>query len=65
MNKGRVFLFHWNKAEAEGYANGLRKAGWAVDLEWEDGARGGAEVPASSNTAGIRSERSMAAIRRS
>ena len=44
MAKGRVFLFHWNKAEAEEYAEALRKEGWAVDLEWEDGARGGAAV---------------------
>ena len=53
MNKGRVFLFHWNKAEAEGYADGLRKAGWAVDLEWEDGARGGAAVKANPPDAAV------------
>jgi hypothetical protein len=44
MTKGRLFLFHWNKAEAEEYASALRKEGWQVDLEWEDGARGGAAV---------------------
>lgn len=44
MSKGRLFLFHWNKAEAEGHANDLRKLGWEVHLEWEDGARGGKAV---------------------
>ena len=44
MSKDRLFLFHWNKAEAEGYANDLRKLGWEVDLEWKDGARGAKAV---------------------
>ncbi len=44
MTKGRLFLFHWNKSEAEEYANTLRKEGWEVDLEWEDGARGSTAV---------------------
>lgn len=44
MSKGRIFLFHWNKPEAEGYAQELEKQGWAVDYEWEDGARGGNKV---------------------
>lgn len=44
MSKGRVFLFHWNKAEAEGYAQELERQGWDVDYEWEDGARGGNKV---------------------
>lgn len=44
MNKGRVFLIHWNKPEAESYAETLRSWGWDVDYEHEDGARGGAAV---------------------
>ncbi len=38
MSKGRIFFFHWNKPEAEGYAQELEKLGWEVDYEWEDGA---------------------------
>ena len=41
MSKGRLFLLHWNKEEAEAYANDLRQQGWEVDFEYEDGARGG------------------------
>ncbi|MEX2161056.1 MAG: hypothetical protein WD751_03995 [Anaerolineales bacterium] len=44
MSKGRLFLFHWNKPEAEEYAKQLRGQGWEVDFEWEDGARGGNAV---------------------
>lgn len=44
MSKGHIFLFHWNKPEAEAYAEDLRGQGWDVDLEWEDGARGGNAV---------------------
>lgn len=44
MSKGRIFLFHWNKTEAEAYAEELRGQGWDVDLESEDGARGGNAV---------------------
>jgi len=44
MNKGRVFLFHWNQNEAREYADKLEKAGWDVDFEWEDGASGGNKV---------------------
>jgi hypothetical protein len=47
MSKGRIFLFHWNQAEADGYANDLRAKGWDVDVEAEDGARGGAAVKLS------------------
>jgi hypothetical protein len=46
MRKGRIFLFHWNQAEAEEYAKGLRDQGWDVNLEWQDGARGSAAVKA-------------------
>lgn len=41
MAKGRIFLIHWNEAEAEQYAVALRGMGWKVDFEAEDGARGG------------------------
>lgn len=44
MSKGRVFLFHWNQAEAKEYALAIEKDGWVVDYEWEDGARGGNKV---------------------
>lgn len=47
MSKGRLFLFCWNEAEAEEAAKQLRASGWGVDLEWEDGARGGAAVKAA------------------
>lgn len=41
MNKGRLFLIHWNQLETESYANALRALGWQVDTESTDGARGG------------------------
>ena len=44
MSKGRLFLFHWNKSEAQTYADELEKQGWEVDYEWQDGARGGNKV---------------------
>lgn len=44
MSKGRVFLIHWNKLEAEGIAKTLRSWGWDVGFETEDGARGGAAI---------------------
>jgi hypothetical protein len=53
MSKGRIFLFHWNQAEAEAYAKDLEKLGWDVDYEWEDGARGGAKVKADPPSAVI------------
>ena len=42
--KGRLFLFHWKTAEAAELAKGLRKLGWTVDFEGENGARGGKKV---------------------
>jgi DNA-binding response OmpR family regulator len=36
----RIFLFHWNQAEAEGKANRLSHDGWDVEFEDSDGARG-------------------------
>lgn len=44
MSKGRLFLFHWNKPEAQIYVDELEKQGWEVDHEWEDGARRGNKV---------------------
>lgn len=44
MSKGRVFLLHWNKPEAEEYAQTLRSWGWDVDLEYADGARGASAI---------------------
>lgn len=47
MSKGRVFLFHWNAAEAEIHAGDLRARGWQVEIEAEDGARGAKAVAES------------------
>jgi hypothetical protein len=47
MSKGRIFIFHWNQAEADAYAKDLRAKGWDVDVEAENGARGGAAVKLS------------------
>ena len=44
MSKGRLFLIHWNKPEAEAYAQTLRGWGWDVHFEFEDGARGGTAI---------------------
>ena len=35
----KLFLVHWNAAEAEQLAEGLRAEGWQVDVEAEDGQR--------------------------
>ena len=37
---GRLFLIHWNDAEAEDKARALRIDGWDVETESADGARG-------------------------
>lgn len=42
--KGRLFLIHWNQGEAEEHAQKLRATGWDVDIEYEDGARGGKTI---------------------
>ena len=34
----KIFLIHWNAAEAQDYARGLENAGWQVEWEAEDGA---------------------------
>lgn len=41
MNSGRerLFLIHWNKAEAEKLGDSLRQAGWPVEIEAGDGKR--------------------------
>ena len=44
---GRLFLFHWNEAEVEAHAARLRSWGWQVDMEAQDGARGGSAVKAN------------------
>jgi len=36
---GKIFLIHWNEAEAQVYAEELRQAGWDVATESQDGAR--------------------------
>lgn len=37
--KGKLFLLHWHNEEAEELAALLRRSGWAVDIETEDGAQ--------------------------
>ncbi len=37
--RGRLFLIHWNPAEAAQLARDLRDANWRVDVETEDRAR--------------------------
>ena len=44
---GRIFLIHWNRAEAEVYAQALRDLDWEVEFEAEDGARGAKAIKAS------------------
>ena len=39
-----LFLFCWDKTAAQQKAKELRSAGWKVDVESEDGARGGKKV---------------------
>lgn len=41
---GKLFLIHWNQAEAEALAGPLRAAGWSVEIESEDGERGARRV---------------------
>jgi DNA-binding response OmpR family regulator len=37
--RGKLFLIHWNPAEAAQLARDLRAANWRVDVETEDRAR--------------------------
>lgn len=39
MAKGRLFVIHWDAAEAAQLAAPLLQDGWEVELETEDGAR--------------------------
>lgn len=41
----RLFLIHWNSAEASTLAEPLRDLGWTVEVETEDGARAGKRIP--------------------
>ncbi len=43
---GRLFLIHWNEAEAAELAARLRAKGWEVETEAQDGARGGKRIKA-------------------
>ena len=40
----KIFLIHWNAAEAQDYARSLGDAGWQVEWEAEDGARAAREI---------------------
>jgi DNA-binding response OmpR family regulator len=51
MSKGRLFLLHWDKEEAEAYASDLRQQGWDVDVESEDGGRAGKAIKLDTPTA--------------
>jgi DNA-binding response OmpR family regulator len=42
--RGRLFLIHWNAEEAEQLAAPLRKDGWEVAVESQDGARAGKAI---------------------
>lgn len=42
--KNKLFLFHWNKAEATSLAKNFRNEGWTVGVESKDGAHGGKKV---------------------
>ena len=44
MSRGRLVLIHWHAEEAELLAAPLRKDGWDVAVEWEDGARAGKAI---------------------
>ena len=39
-SKGRLFLFHWEKAGAKARAAELTAAGWEIAMESEEGSRG-------------------------
>ena len=44
----RLFLIHWNQAEAEGLAAPLRDLGHEVEIEAEDGARAASRIQAAT-----------------
>ena len=39
-SKGKIFLFHWDKAGATARAAELAADGWQVEMEFEEGSRG-------------------------
>jgi hypothetical protein len=39
-SKGKIFLFHWEKAGATARAAELASDGWHVEMEFEEGSRG-------------------------
>ncbi len=39
-SKGKLFLFHWEKAGATARAAELAGLGWQVEMEFEEGSRG-------------------------
>ena len=41
---GKLFLIHWNSAEAEELAQPFRAEGWDVEIEAKDGARAGKRI---------------------
>lgn len=43
---GRIFLIHWHRGEAARHADALRRAGWTVEVEAEDGARAAERIAA-------------------
>ena len=51
--KGRLFLIHWNTAEAEHLAVPLRGDGWDVEIESSDGASAGKAILASPPVAAV------------
>jgi DNA-binding response OmpR family regulator len=40
LSKGKIFLFHWEKAAATARAAELASEGWEVAMECEEGSRG-------------------------
>lgn len=49
--KGKIFLFQWEKRTAHKRAQELYLQGWYVEIEAEDGARGGKKVLANPPSA--------------
>ncbi|HEX6305409.1 MAG TPA: response regulator [Anaerolineales bacterium] len=45
--ENKIFLIHWNAAEAQAYAGQLERFGWQVDSEAEDGARAARTIRAT------------------
>jgi DNA-binding response OmpR family regulator len=43
----RLFLIHWNKAEAQSLAQELHEQGWQVEVEAEDGQRASKRILAN------------------